>query len=266
MRLGYVAAAVAVLAIGMGVQQAQATPSVELGSATGTWTNVVGGAHVNYDNNFGYESVYWGDPSSGGLHWWNQSGLGFKGSQNLGITPGNPFSIGTLAHQNNPIENGTAITSADLEIDMTFSAPPGMFSETTLSLGVNETPTVVTGYKKVWILWPFIYIWVPIKHNPADIVTIGGIDSSVVIDEYKYDGYKYSLKILGAHDGKNWVTELETKEHKVSYVDLIGVVEVMEMGPEIGGEGDAVPEPATAGLGLLGIAGLLVATRRRRAA
>jgi hypothetical protein len=94
--------------------------------------NYIDGVTVGYGNGL-QDEIRWGEEAPGG----EQSGLGFTGIKTpSSIAIGDAFIIGQLAHFNNPIKVGTEILSADLTIQLTFSATESFL----FSFGINETP------------------------------------------------------------------------------------------------------------------------------
>ena len=112
-----------------------------LTAVDGDWSNPVGpgvstvnyidGVTVGYGNN-SQDQIRWGEIAES-----EQSGLGFTGVATPSpIAIGDAFIIGQLAHFNNLIYVGTEIVSADLTIQLTFSATESFL----FSFGINETP------------------------------------------------------------------------------------------------------------------------------
>jgi len=235
--------------------------AITFDSAEAEWTDVVGGEYVMQTSVGPFEAVMWGDPGPWWTHWDTneKSGMGFASGSQQTFASGDMFKIGTFAHQNRKIDDGSAITSAKLNIDMVFSTPAGFNSNADFTIEVDETPTQIVGWKKL-LFW-----WKPIWGNPDDRVGFG--TDGLILDEFVDGSYKYTLEVLGFRESHDWTTpvlEYFTPEKQTSYLDLVGKVTKSPLGPNPGpGPGPEVtPEPATAALAMLG--GVAMLARRRR--
>jgi hypothetical protein len=111
-----------------------ANAAVTVDSATGAWSDPVGGVNVN---GLGTNEVRWGIPNPPGP----QSGLRFDGiaPPDATFNLGDVFALGTLTHFNNQLDTGTAISTVDLTISATFDDPAGVSGQWTFTLNVDET-------------------------------------------------------------------------------------------------------------------------------
>jgi opacity protein-like surface antigen len=105
------------LALGLATSTAHAV-EVTIDSVTGTWSNVTG--TPVFLNGVGTKQINWGIPVDGG-----QSGYRFDGVAPPSSGPfgtGTSFDLGTFTHFNQPIQGGTSITGATLNLSITFEA------------------------------------------------------------------------------------------------------------------------------------------------
>jgi hypothetical protein len=224
-----------------------AAPTVTINSVTGKWTSLTGGAGISGLNT---NSVKWGLPTTN-----PQSGYQF-----VGVAPPPqgpyledvPFNLGTFTHFNNPINAGSSITQAILEVtfDLTFNA--GQVDETNL-------PTFMSTYL-------FNHDETPNGDNPCKYggangqgVNINGCADKVtpvinpdLSDSIEIGGLIYYLSVAGFDVGSSFLTV----EGKDNVATLKGVFTTK---PAV------IPLPAAAWLLLAGIGGLGLASRRRKA-
>ena len=106
-----------------------------MSDVNGEWFGVQGGADVEtYTQSNGYEVLSWGSPYTG-----HSSKYGFDGVDGpVSIEDSDPFMLGTFAHQNNPIPEGSAIEGTSLRISTEFSAS-GDSSGTQSAVSVSYT-------------------------------------------------------------------------------------------------------------------------------
>jgi len=122
----------------MVVWLASPASALTLGSASGTWSNLIGaGATGTFQTVGGENQVLWGVSTGQG-----QSGLGFTPNAGLPISflVGQEFEIGTLRHFNRPIF-APAATAVDLTIVLGLTVPAATPSFT-FTLSITETPNV----------------------------------------------------------------------------------------------------------------------------
>jgi len=204
-----------------------------LTAVDGDWSNPVRPASsiygtIIYNNgvtdtygNLLQDQIRWGNPPIGG----EQSGLGFTGVVGVATLPativlGDVFAIGQLAHFNNPIFDNSVIESADLTINLTFSANP---TESFLfTLGVNETPNTGT------------------TEQNADIISF---PSSYPEETFYISGDVYTLHLLGfGSNAGSLLSEFSSPEGGTNETLLWGRIEPVQ-----------TPVPGAVLLGMLGL-------------
>lgn len=205
-------------------------------SVEGTWSNVIDGTNVNYPSDvpIGYgngleDQVLWGTSLDSG-----QSGLGFTGISPPSTTfnVGDDFEVGLLRHFNNPIAGGSAASSAELAIILTFSDPSGLVGSFAFTFDVNETPNV--------------------SPNPDYIISF---PSSFPSETFNIGGITYTLHFLGFGDTPgNLVNQFISPEGTTNSTKLWA--EIIITPPS------QVPEPNS--LILLGISIVSVVGLRRK--
>src|SRR4030065_246584 len=165
-----------------------ANADLTLTKVDGDWSNPVGdgttisgnviydtlatnGVPVLYGNQL-QDQIRWGDPASLA----GKSGLGFTGSAppNVTVVTGNAFEIGQLAHFNNPIFEGSELTSADLTVEMDFLGVG--IKSFTFTLLINETPNT---------------------SDPVASADIISFPSSYAEETFDIGGMLYTLALLG---------------------------------------------------------------------
>ncbi|MBP0001215.1 MAG: choice-of-anchor K domain-containing protein [Cyanobacteria bacterium SID2] len=108
-----------------------ASYAITLNSAYGFWNGSAGGTNVRTYNqsgsfltpgqsSFGENQIRWGFPFGNPSSPTFQSGLGFSGVGTTRLNAGQVFQLGTLRHFNNPVNSGTAASSAFLSIVLNF--------------------------------------------------------------------------------------------------------------------------------------------------
>src|SRR5262249_32773001 len=113
----------AILAI---AARAQAAPLV-ISNIVGGWQNANPSANANIDNNSNQQTdyVWWGGSAFQG------SGYSFNPDNNpVDYVLGSPFVLGVFTHYNNPIPNGSSITSIDYAFSFSTNGSPSTLSDT----------------------------------------------------------------------------------------------------------------------------------------
>ena len=178
--------------------------SITVSNVDGNWLNPVGGASVNYVNgvavaygNHLQDQIKWGISTGHG-----QSGLGFTGIVGPSTAPlvfglGDAFEVGQLQHFNQPITGGSAVSSADLAVQLTFTDPASLIGTFQFTFSVNETP------------------------NPApDIISFPNSYANEII---YIGGTKYTLQLLGFGDSPSTiVSQLVSPEGGTASTKLWG--------------------------------------------
>jgi len=211
-----------------------ANASVTLSNVDGDWSNTIGGTNHNYFSGVvvGYgngseDQIRWGSGPSG------QSGLGFTGIAPPSSTfeIGDIFEIGQLRHFNNPIYSGTAATSTDLALNLTFSDPSGLSGSFNFTFDIDETPNA------------------PGPPASDDIITF---PSSYPQQSINIGGTLYTLELLGFGDtATSLVNEFISPENATNATKLWGRITA-----------PTVPAPGAIVLGSLGVS--LVGWLKRR--
>jgi hypothetical protein len=181
------------LLAGMAVlaQQASAAP-ITVTSTSPDWVAWVGGSSVT-EPIVGTEptatyQIRWGTGSSG------QSGLGFDPAQppNFDATLGTPFELGTLYHYNNPINAGTAATSADLKLTTTIQDAVPVAQDFSFRFLIDETPN--SG------ICPY-----PSSTPCSDKITFQNLNTS---SSFTLGGNSYTMALIGfSTDGGNTIND-----------------------------------------------------------
>ncbi|MGL5390775.1 MAG: choice-of-anchor K domain-containing protein, partial [Shewanella sp.] len=167
------------------------------------WKNVQGGTSVNKfdsnDNDTALDQVRWGKPSSSNGQ---QSGYGFIDNDAAlsGALPLNQeIVLGTFTHFNFPIESGTSIKAATMEVSFTVTDAYGKTTPVKLALNFSHNETPNSGA------------------DPRDIVTVGQTNVT-----FNYEGQVYTLQVIGFKDANgNVVSSIYTNENAATSYQLV---------------------------------------------
>ena len=99
---------------------ASANTTVTIDSVTGTFDAVTG--NPTFLTGLGTNTIFWGTLDPGETL---QSGYKFAGVSNLTFNLGDTFDLGTFTHINEPIDTGTSITGATLDVTIKFQINGG---------------------------------------------------------------------------------------------------------------------------------------------
>lgn len=233
-------------ALAVGLAPAPAQAQVVLDKTTGTWSNPVGPttatSTVIYQTVAGQNQIRWGSPTNVN----SKSGLGFEGEDynpNLTILPGTTdFLIGTLQHFNNPINAGTALTSAQLTINTLFTNTNPLTIDFVYTTSIDETPNAT----------PCVY---PSTTPCADKISI----STIPAQTFTFAGRELTLASFFLDSKGDPTNSLISQEGGTTTAELWGRLTDPGDNP-VTGPGDAVPGP----LPVLGIAAAFGYSRKLR--
>jgi hypothetical protein len=243
--LGAASAAALSMAVIFGPGAASAAP-VTVTATVPTWSNVVGGTNVNFDTSGGgtntVTQVFWGTPTS---FFGDQSGLGFNPSNppsSVGLQTDQVFQLGTLTHYNEPINGGTAASSARLNLATTISGATPSTQSFSYQFLIDETPNQT----------PCAYPSTP--GNPcADRITFNNLTTS---SAFTIGGVPYTIMLLGfSSNGGTTITSFyDSQEGGSNSIGLYAMITTPT----------PVPEPATIALLGMGLLGFAAARKRRQ--
>lgn len=247
----------------LGATQLSHAAPITLQNTVGTWTTYTlapdalwdGGTYasslvqaVNYPGTNGAikNGLYWGESNTGG----NKSGLLFDPTSNgSAVTLGTAFKLGELTHYNNSIYLDTAITNANLKLQLSLA---GTGSITTgplnYSFNIFETPNVA-GSCPSW----------QASTTPCDDKI--SFSASSTSQQFSLDGQLYSFNLLGFFkDPSTIVSDMITTEQMATTRNLMASITAVPSTVT------ATPVPAPAALWLLGsgLLGLAGFAKRKR--
>lgn len=239
MRLGKFLATTAVAVIVAGGASASTISDIVITSVTGEWTSVTGGTNVS---GLTTNAISWGTTTpSGGP----QSGYTFVGAAPPTQGPflsDTVFTLGDFTHDNFPINSGTSITAATLEVttDFTIGGTAGSLTSQFI-FDHFETPNDPAGAPCAAggpepcgdLVTPTLNV------GASDSLTIDGVDYFVSVT-----GFSMGASFLTAENASNTATLLGTFTADVA----------------------AIPLPAAGWMLLAGVGGLAALRRRKKAA
>ncbi|NJL01412.1 MAG: hypothetical protein HC910_12955 [Spirulinaceae cyanobacterium SM2_1_0] len=207
-----------------------------LNSTTGTWSNVQGGANIQFVTVGDESQVRWGEAATTA----GSSGLGFTGVGALDFAAETVFQIGTLRHFNNPIFGGTAAAAVDLSLNLDF-ADLGLKSFD-FTLTIDETPN--SGTCTYFSVTPC-----------ADKIAW---TNSLAAQTFQVDGVDYTLELLGVRESLSGslLANFISQEGGTSAAFLVARLTDVTPAPP-----NSIPEPGLL-LGLGAITTFVVTHRR----
>lgn len=222
---------------------AASAATVEIVSVTGAWTSLTGGQDVlGIDTS----SVRWGEDIGNGQSGYDFTGIAPSGPHNANTL----FDMGIFTHVNRPVEGGTSITAAVLEVLFTFTIDGGPAISRSSVFDFNHWETTN-------------------DNNPCADGGVNGVGINVngcadnvdpqtnpdFTETFEIAGVKYVFDVTGFDIGNSFWT----KENALNTATIRGrFTEERNISP--------IPLPAAGWLLLAGVAGLGVAARKRRAA
>jgi hypothetical protein len=202
--------------------------TIGVSTITGAWSNVQGGQWINNSGSGSTTVLSWGYPADD-----YQSGYKFAASSTPISVPSNTrFILGTFTHYNEPIKDGTGITSAQLTVSTRITIDGKSIGSKAFNFVFDHNETDNGKYGCC-----------------NDLISVSALNSSSTFD---LNGVAYTLKISGFEVDGKLVSSFSTIEGKINTAKLVGEFAV-------------APVPAAAwlmGSGLLSLAGLRRLRRR----
>ncbi|EGM68164.1 RTX toxin, putative [Shewanella sp. HN-41] len=176
------------------------TDSFSFSGIVANWGDTTGGWYVRKfdgpDNDSGNDQLRWGSTDG------SQSGYGFVDNDaalNGTLALNQDIVLGTFTHYNYPIDSGSSITAATMQITFNVTDAYGVVTPVTLTLNFSHNETPNDG------------------SDPRDIVTVG--QTSVT---FNYEGQMYTMQVIGFKDSNgNIVSSIYTDEDAATSYQLV---------------------------------------------
>lgn len=192
--------------------------------------------------------VRWGSP----YNYLNaKSGLGFTGLEDLDLSIGQVFNVGTLRHYNHTISSAAPI-GIQTDMSLTLDFDHVGIGQQTFDFELNIDETLNNASLHAGGQCPYLTT----GSGCSDAITW---TNSLGSQAFSFDDQNYTLELVGFANsfGDDLVDEFISQEQGVSATNLYARLVQLDSTP---GPQD-IPEPASVvGLGVLGLA---IATRRR---
>ena len=204
---------------------------------------------VEFHSNGLDSQVRWGTPANS-LN--AKSGLGFTGLEDLELSAGQIFNVGTLHHYNHTISSASPI-GIQTDMSLTLDFDDFGIGQQTFDFELNIDETLNSASLHAGGQCPYLTT----GSGCSDAITW---TNSIGNQAFSVEGQDYTLELVGFADSfeDELVDEFVSQEQRVSSTNLYA--RLVQLDPQPANVQD-IPEPASlVGLGLLGAA---IATRRR---
>lgn len=218
--------------------------ALRLSNSAGTWSDPLGGTDITFPRVGDESQVRWGTPSGSEFN----SGLGFTGVGASTIEIGEIFQIGILRHFNNSVLSGTALSSIDLKVGLTFVSARGLLPSQKFGFTFNIDETSNVGFIADC---PY-----PSTMPCSDQIFF---PLSLAPTPFKLDSVDYTLQLLGFSKGSSdpILTGFISDENQANTTFLYGRISAVPLQPR------TVSEPGML-LGFASLGAYFVARRLRQ--